>query len=885
MSNLSTSQLVYSLDGLPLGPMGLTPVSTEQLHRLGIHTLEQLACIALINLATERNAIIDLLEQDLRTRLWPAIVHCYTLLADQEGQQSQFVIESELFHFVASVVSPEEHKCTCTYKWLQTEFEEGIPFHKLKRTNASRQPKSSSENGSRYQVLQVAKQPPPSSTLPLETTIDLINAPKIERDHIESSAPTVDLSTLSVQQTLLPASEYVDFPPVVAALAVTHLNLSNRTNNMLGRWNIHTIGQLAAKSDEELLKLKNFGVKSLQEVRHALLNTSQETLSGIAALQERQRLITEFPALINHLDLIKNFPLRFLNLSIRTSNVLWQANIYTLGDLLQLYKPNLFEIRNLGVKAVEEIETVLQSIDIIEVQQIMRRLQEQGRTPANLPLTCLGLPNVASYRKLRACGIEHIEHLCSYTVVDLQERGFQSADIGSITAMLRVYGLALHGQIRLSEMFPEQSPDQMTADSYKAIIEQQEVPTTQNTIEQQPISVADAIRGMLSQVELRQAEVLRLRYGFENQPACTLEEIGQQIGVTRERVRQIEKKAINQLQRPHRRRLIEPLVLLLEQALRKANGVLSLQTVREVLSIQTAENSSNSESQIAFILLFAHQIQAIKDLPMIALNSEPYTACVPTAHSICAILRRIIANAFAPLSLAEVVAKFASDIDGKTIGLHIPEDFIIACLKAHPDIIVDEDGICGLKQWANKRLDDIIIVMRQHGKAMHYSEITERVNQRLPIEQQAKAHNVHAQIGRVPDIFVRVGHGIFGLAEWGLKQDRTLADAAYRVLCEANQALDIEQLTDRVLEIWHVKRSSVRAAVDLDHRFTTVGQSMYWLADTPLSGTEGKSTNDFDTLFGDVLLRRREELERDRANSNQHDALEDVRRLGTAIFG
>src|SRR5215208_6197504 len=121
MSNLSDPQLVYSLDGLPLGPMGLTPVSTEQLHRLGIHTLEQLACIALINLATERNAIIDLLEQDLRARLWPAIVHCYTLLADQEGQQSQFVIESELFHFVASVVSPEEHKCACTYKWLQTE--------------------------------------------------------------------------------------------------------------------------------------------------------------------------------------------------------------------------------------------------------------------------------------------------------------------------------------------------------------------------------------------------------------------------------------------------------------------------------------------------------------------------------------------------------------------------------------------------------------------------------------------------------------------------------------------------------------------------------------------------------------------------------------------
>lgn len=885
MSDLSSPQLVYSLDGLPLSPLGLTPVSTEHLHRLGIYTLEQLACIALISLAAERNAINDLLEQDLRARLWPAIVHCYTMLADQEGQQPQFVIESELFHFVASVVSPEEHKCTCIYKWLQTEFEESIPFHKLKRPNGSRLAKSINENGFRYQVLPAAKQPPQAAMTLLETTIDSIDAPGMQRDHVETSAPTADLLTLSVQQPVLSTSTRLDFPPEVAALPIIHLNLSDRTNNMLRRWNIHTIGQIATQSDKDLLMIRNFGVTSLREVRDALLNTSQEMLLGIAALQERQRLITEFPALSNHLDDIKNFPLRFLNLNIRTSNALWQVNIYTLGDLLQLYKPNLFEIRNMGVKAIEEIETVLQSIDIIEIQQIMRRLQEQGRIPANLPLTCLGLPNVASYRELRACGIENLEHLCSYTVADLQDRGFQPADIASITAMLRVYGLELHGHILHSDIFPEQSPDQMTIDSYKATIEQQEVLTTQNTIEQQPISVADAIRGMLLQVELRQAEVLRLRYGFENQPACTLEEIGQQIGVTRERVRQIEKKAINQLQRPRRRRLIEPLVLLLEQALRKANGVLSLHTAREVLSVQTAGNSSISKSQVAFILLFAHQIQAIKDLPMIALNCEPYTACVPTVHSICAILRRTVANAFAPLSFAEILTKFASDNDGKTIGLHIPEDFIIACLKAHPDIVVDEDGICGLKQWANKRLDDIIIVMRQHGKAMHYSEIAERVNQRLPIEQQTKAHNVHAQIGRVPDIFVRVGHGIFGLAEWGLKQDRTLADAAYRVLCEANQALDIEQLTDRVLEIWHVKRSSVRAAIDLDHRFTMVGQSMYWLADAPLSDTEGKPTNDFDTLFGDVLLRRREELERDRASSSQHDALEDVRRLGTAIFG
>src|SRR5690349_6305501 len=125
MSNLSSSQLVYSLDGLPLSPMGLTSVSIEQLHRLGIHTLEQLARIALLN-PVDRNAICDLLQQDLRARLRPAIVHCHILLADQEWEHPQFVIESELFHFAVTVVSPVESKYTCSYESLQIGAEGGV---------------------------------------------------------------------------------------------------------------------------------------------------------------------------------------------------------------------------------------------------------------------------------------------------------------------------------------------------------------------------------------------------------------------------------------------------------------------------------------------------------------------------------------------------------------------------------------------------------------------------------------------------------------------------------------------------------------------------------------------------------------------------------------
>ena len=47
----------------------------------------------------------------------------------------------------------------------------------------------------------------------------------------------------------------------------------------------------------------------------------------------------------------------------------------------------------------------------------------------------------------------------------------------------------------------------------------------------------------------REQKILKLRFGVEDGRVRTLEEVGQAIGVTRERIRQIESKALNKLKR------------------------------------------------------------------------------------------------------------------------------------------------------------------------------------------------------------------------------------------------------------------------------------------------------------------------------------------------
>ena len=57
---------------------------------------------------------------------------------------------------------------------------------------------------------------------------------------------------------------------------------------------------------------------------------------------------------------------------------------------------------------------------------------------------------------------------------------------------------------------------------------------------------------MLASLTPREERVLRMRFGIDMNPDHTLEEVGKQFDVTRERIRQIEAKALRKLRHPSR---------------------------------------------------------------------------------------------------------------------------------------------------------------------------------------------------------------------------------------------------------------------------------------------------------------------------------------------
>ena len=67
----------------------------------------------------------------------------------------------------------------------------------------------------------------------------------------------------------------------------------------------------------------------------------------------------------------------------------------------------------------------------------------------------------------------------------------------------------------------------------------------------------DEIADVLSTLTEREEKVIRLRFGLEDGKSRTLEEVGQMFGVTRERIRQIEAKALRKLRHPSRSRKLK----------------------------------------------------------------------------------------------------------------------------------------------------------------------------------------------------------------------------------------------------------------------------------------------------------------------------------------
>jgi RNA polymerase primary sigma factor len=88
-----------------------------------------------------------------------------------------------------------------------------------------------------------------------------------------------------------------------------------------------------------------------------------------------------------------------------------------------------------------------------------------------------------------------------------------------------------------------------------SFIEDEETPPPPETAEQALLRTT--LEELLTTLRPREERVLRMRFGLQDGYHYTLEEVGQKFGLTRERIRQIEKEALQRLRHPRRSRRLK----------------------------------------------------------------------------------------------------------------------------------------------------------------------------------------------------------------------------------------------------------------------------------------------------------------------------------------
>jgi len=314
--------------------------------------------------------------------------------------------------------------------------------------------------------------------------------------------------------------------------------------------------------------------------------------------------------------------------------------------------------------------------------------------------------------------------------------------------------------------------------------------------------LTEAAKYSLSQLPKRSRDIIEKRFGVFRKEAKTLEAIGQEYGITRERVRQIEERALKDLRQisssqPRSVAVLDTLKSHLvkfgharkeETFMRDFHpaekGALSLFLTLHPELTYIPENDSFYSRWCADEKQFK---QSEKFVDGVIKNLEQAGQVMPE-DSFAKVLKVVAA----PVGLAGEIAPLMSYID------------------ASKNISKNNFGEYGLVSWAEIKprglRDKAFIVLKKSGKPLHFREVAKAIEVSKLNSRPVHPQTVHNELIR-DDRFVLVGRGLYALSDWGYSAG-TVRDIIKSIL-HSEGPLAKAMVLQRVMEKRFVKENTI----------------------------------------------------------------------------
>jgi len=299
---------------------------------------------------------------------------------------------------------------------------------------------------------------------------------------------------------------------------------------------------------------------------------------------------------------------------------------------------------------------------------------------------------------------------------------------------------------------------------------------------------------LLQDLPNRARSVMVKRFGLKNGQKETLQIIGSQYGVSRERIRQIEKNSFSKLKsgRERHKRIFD----FFFNQLKTSGNLRMEEALLKILSPGLFKN------HVFFLLSLDDGFERILG------GRDFYTFWT------------IDKNSF--LKAQKIIEKSVKELERK--GQPVRSEEIESFLKTEPGAIFafleiskkiqkGPQGLWGLTGWSeiNPRgiRDKAYIIFKKEKRPLHFNEVAQLIDESNIFDCSRKTHpqTVHNELIK-DSHFVLIGRGIYALKEWGY-QPGVVKDVIIGILKEVKAPLTREEIIEKVLKQRLVRKNTI----------------------------------------------------------------------------
>ena len=333
----------------------------------------------------------------------------------------------------------------------------------------------------------------------------------------------------------------------------------------------------------------------------------------------------------------------------------------------------------------------------------------------------------------------------------------------------------------------------------------------------------NAISGSLEIIEQdREKEIISRRFGLNGNKE-TLEQIGEMLSITRERVRQLEKAILIRLQISAEENQIPELAAaekLLIRNLTEMGRVAKLSSLAD--KVYGRETTMPERTGIYFIATFSKSLTIVEenDRYNAAIGIAEYGDSRKIRERVDEIVKLIKENK-KPMTIEELDEK---------LNYEHPDH--IKAVVSISKLLATLNGLYGLAKWPivnpkNIR-DKIYVILESKKEPMHFSEIAREIRESNFKRKNVTIQAIHNELIKDPR-FILIGRGIYALSSWGYKKG-TISDIITAILSQSEEPLTREEIVKRVLKVRKVKETTILLNLQNKKLYKKIDKNLYTIA-------------------------------------------------------